>query len=276
MKGIFMTAKKYLLICAVVAAIAGLMAAGEVLAACAPAACNAQTHPTQPQVQCGIINECPICVDVIPSTPIDDGSSCKFQWNVYNLIPNSTTAIAYECTTGKAATNANGCGVGSSLLSNAFKGIFQLDSVNAPATTGEPRKISYQINESCAQQGPNDLVVKPGTAALRTCSGPITGFGNTNTFATTTGCQTQELGNSGCQIQTCFTRGAGNIIISHDITIIGGSCTIAVNQGPLPAGVSDIPDGTVLKFGTTSCFQVTYQRKTTWVSTGGSICPPTT
>jgi hypothetical protein len=275
-----MRAKKYLLICAVAAAIGGLTAVGEVLAACSPAACNAQTHPTQPQVQCGTRNGCPVCLDISP-TATESAGSCTFSWNVfYNAEINPRVAVAYQCTDGVAATSpaANGCGVGGTSVGGAFKGIFQLDSVTVAATTPTARKIAYTINSSCAERGTNDAIFKwpDSSSSPQTCTGPIEGFGATNTFATTTGCQTQELGNSGCQIQTCFTRGAGNNIISHDITIIGGSCTIAVSQGPLPAGTSDIPDGTIIKFGTTSCFQVTYQKKTTWISTGVplSICPP--
>jgi len=85
-----MTAKKYLLIGAAVAAIAGLTAVGEVSATnpppvCTPTVCNSQTHATQPQVQCGTKNGCPVCVNVLPSTPVDTGSSCQFEWKVFNI-----------------------------------------------------------------------------------------------------------------------------------------------------------------------------------------------
>lgn len=287
-----MTTKKYLLIGAAVAAIAGLTGAGEVLAdgsppppPCTVTACN--LNPAVPQVQCGTYNSCPICVDILPvATPIGTGDSCKFDWNIYIQQSPSTiskTAIAYECTPGIRATGANGaaCGAGSgSAVGNAFKGIFQLDSVNSTVTAG---KISYQINSACAQRGPNDVMVKPASDSVKTCNGPIEGFGSTNTFATTTGCQEQDLGDSGCRIKTCFVRGTGNNIISYEITALNENCTVGAQQ-PLGGGlninglgVTDIPDGTIMKFGTSSCYQVTYQRKTTWVATAPTtVCPPTT
>jgi hypothetical protein len=287
-----MTAKKYLLIGTAVAAIAGLTAVGEVLAqsskhsspppVCSPAVCNSQIHATQPQVQCGTKNGCPVCVDILPSTPIDTGTSCKFQWNVYNLNTSSFSkaAIAYECTPGIFATGANGCGIGnnsSSYPANKFKGIFQLDSVNAAITVGNPSTIAYTINNSCADRGPNDAVLKYGDDA-KTCTGPIQGFGQTNTFASTASCQIQQLGSSDCQIQTCFTYGAGNALLSAVITKVGGTCTINPTASTgLPFGQTDVPDGTIIKYGTNSCYQITYRRKTTWVATDPdtiSTCPP--
>jgi hypothetical protein len=286
-----MTAKKYLLICTAVAAIAELTVSGEVLAngskhsspppVCNPTVCNSQTHATQPQVQCGTKNGCPVCVDVLPSTPIDTGTSCKFQWNVYNVASPSLNkaAIAYQCTPGIAATSpvANGCGIGNSSSSypaKAFRGIFQLDSVSI---TPVGNTIAYTINNSCADRGPNDVVLKYGDD-VKTCTGPIQGYGQTNTFASTAACQVQQLGSGNCFIKTCFTYGAGNQIIDYTIAPEpGSSCTVAVNKGPLPAGVTDIPDGTIIKFGTTSCFQLTYRRKTSWVATDpdtASTCPP--
>ena len=285
-----MTAKKYLLIGAAVAAIAGLTAVGEVSATnpppvCTPTVCNSQTHATQPQVQCGTKNGCPVCVNVLPSTPVDTGSSCQFEWKVFNIGTSSfnKAAVAYECTPGTAATSplANGCGVGNSSSSypaKVFKGIFQLDSVSiTPVVNTGFSRIAYTINNSCADRGPNDVVLKYGDDT-KTCNGPIEGFGATNTFATTTGCQEQSLGDSGCTIKTCFVRDARNNIISYEITPVSGNCTVGV-QGELGGGVipgvTDIPDGTIIKIGTNSCYQVTYKRKTTWIATEtGEICPP--
>jgi hypothetical protein len=69
---------------------------------------------------------------------------------------------------------------------------------------------------------------------------------------------------------------AGNVV-DHTVEIVGGSCNITLLKGTLGGGISgvtDIPDGTVLKFGTSSCYQVTYQRKTTWISTvPTTVCP---
>jgi hypothetical protein len=110
------------------------------------------------------------------------------------------------------------------------------------------------------------------------CNGSVIGYGITNFNQTLVACQEQVLGDSDCRIKTCFTYGAGNLITGHEITVVGGSCNITVPQGPLPTGVTDIPDGTIIKFGTTSCYQVTYQRKTTWVATSPdttATCPPT-
>jgi hypothetical protein len=288
-----MKTKKYLLIGAAVAAIAGLTAASQATGqghpVCAPAVCNSQSDPTQPQVQCGTKDGCPVCVDVLPSTTDIGSGSCQFQWNIYNLGTTSTqTAVAYECTPGTAATGANFCGVGSSVLDNAFKDIFQLDSVNATVSTAPPtpRTFSYTINSACAQRGPNDLVVKPGIDSVKTCNGPIEGFGTTNTNATTTACQIQQLGDSECQIQTCFTRGTGNNLIDYTIQEFpapapgAAKCDISAQLplgGGALSGVTDIPDGTIIKFGANSCYQVTYQRKTTWVATAPTtVCPPTT
>jgi hypothetical protein len=265
-----MLTRKCLLLCVAVVAIAALLTATEVLAACLAS-----------QVKCGTVKGVDVCVDISPTATNNPDGSCTFQWSVFNAGTIGQTAIAYECSFPPTrATNplANGCGVGSF----AFQGANQLDSVtitqNSSCSNQQSncQRVGYTINSPCAQRGPNDVVFKFGNT-LQTCSGSVEGFGITNTFETTVDCQVQALGDSGCEITTCFVRGNGNRIIDYDTDVTKGSCVKTLNKAPLstfPGNPTDVPDGTVLKFGNNSCYPVTYNRQTTWISSGGSICPP--
>ena len=269
-----MIAKKYFLIGAAVAAIAGLTAVGELFAAsaCIPAVCDPNT-----QVQCGLRNGCPVCANVLPTKTVEADGQCTFEWTTQNTGNAAQAAVAYQCTPGIATTNptAQGCGLGTNF---AFQGNWLTDSVLVTSNStcsDSPNcsRIQYTI-PSCSE-GINSLAFKFGSTT-NYCDGSVIGYGITNFNQTLVACQEQVLGNSDCRIKTCFTYGAANLITGHEITVVSGtSCNITIDQGPLPVGVTDIPDGTIIKFGTSSCYQVTYQRKTTWVSTDGSICPPT-
>jgi len=280
-----MTAKKYFLIGAAVAAIAGLTAVGELFAAsaCTPATCNYTT-----QVQCGTRNGCPVCVDIFPTKTVAPDGQCTFDWRTFNTGNAAQAAIAYQCTLGIAATTptAQGCGVGTNF---AFSGNWATDSVLLTANTtcsDAPNCSRMQYTIPSCSEGINSVAFKFGSTTnyctgdpnVPNSSGAIVGYGITNLNQTLVSCQEQVLGDSDCRIKTCFTYGAGNLITGHEITVVGGSCEITLNQGPLPVGVTDIPDGTIIKFGTTSCYQVTFLRKTTWVATSPdttATCPPT-
>lgn len=267
-----MLKRKCLLSCVAVVAIAALLTASEVLAG---GSSGGQTCLSS-QVKCGAV-----CLDIFPTATDNPNGSCTYQWNVFNAGTSAQVAIGYECSDPTKATNANGCGVGNNF---AFKGIFQLDSVTITpnpncSTAPNCQRIGYTINSSCAQRGSNDVIFKFGNVPT-TCNGPIEGYGTTNTFETTVSDTTQALGDSGCEITTTFVRGAGNRVIDYTVSLTtnpGNTCTITQNKVPLssfPGSPTNVPDGTVIKFGQESCYSYTYNGKLTWVSSGGSICPP--
>jgi hypothetical protein len=245
-----------------------LFAAIEILAQCA-----------ENQVQCGTVKGNDVCLDINPTVTENIDGTCTYTWNVFNATTSASAAIGYQCAEPEiAATDpeANRCGVGSNF--GPFKGVHQLDSVtitadpNCSNPQGNCQRLQYTINE-CSRRGANDVLFKFGNNIVG-CTGSVTGFGDTNIHQSSTRCITQALAGSTCVIETCFEMGAGNRIVSYDTSIIAGEdeCEITLYKAPVSEAfpgsaeaASHVPDGTLIKFGTDSCYCTTYLQQTTCI-----------
>ncbi len=222
-----MKTKTRLLLCAAAIIIYALTAAGEILAdddcpkVVSPCGLN--------QVTCGKRNCLNVCVNIFPTTADGPGGSCTFTWGVTNVGGTSNkpanVAVAYECTPGVNATGSESiaCGAGISAVGNAFKNIFQLDSVKLGPFMTNVTNLSYTINASCAVRGPNDVAFKFGSSSAQSCNGAIEGFGSANVFAPSVATECVRLGENGSML---VTRGP-NSCATGKVKVFGGNtnCT---------------------------------------------------